>query len=121
MSVNRRSGILYVKIQGKLQESKGNWTYNLGRPKRDAIVGTNDIHGYKEMPQVPYIEGTITDKSSLDLVNDILDITNETVTLELANGKTIVLRNAWYAGEGNVTTEEAEISVRFEGLEAEEV
>lgn len=121
MSVNRRSGILYVKKLGKLLESKGNWTYNLGRPKRDAIVGTTNVHGYKEMPQAPYLEGTITDKGSLNLEKDILNVTNETLTLELANGKTVVFRNAWYAGEGDVTTEEAEIAVRFEALEAEEV
>ena len=39
---------------------------------------------------------------------------NATVTLELVNGKTIVLSNAWFAGEGTVTTEEAEIAVRWE-------
>ena len=39
---------------------------------------------------------------------------NVTVTLELIHGKTIVLANAWYAGEGTVTTEEAEIAVRWE-------
>ena len=39
---------------------------------------------------------------------------NATVTLDLAIGKTIVLSNAWFAGEGSVTTGEAEIAVRFE-------
>lgn len=39
---------------------------------------------------------------------------NVTVTLELANGKIIVLSNAWFAGEGKVECEEGEITVRFE-------
>jgi len=118
---NRRSGILFVKKDGALLDVKGNWTYNLGRPKRDAIVGADSVHGYKEMPQVAYVEGTITDKSTLDLESDILNVTNATLTLELANGKTVVFRNAWFAGEGDVTTEEAEIAVRFEAMSAEEV
>jgi hypothetical protein len=118
---NRRSGILYVKKQGKLLDVKGNWTYNLGKPKRDAIVGADRVHGYKELPQVAYVEGVITDKGSLDLENDILNVTDETLTLELANGKTIVFREAYFAGEGDVTTEEAEIAVRFEAMSAEEV
>jgi len=42
------------------------------------------------------------------------------VTLQVANGKTIVLRNAWFAGEGTVQTEEGNIAVRFEGLSATE-
>jgi len=39
---------------------------------------------------------------------------NVTVTLKLANDKVIILRNAWFAGEGTVTTEEGEIAVRWE-------
>ena len=41
--------------------------------------------------------------------------------MELANGKVVLLRDAWYAGEGNVGTEEANIQVRFEGLSGEEI
>lgn len=46
---------------------------------------------------------------------------NATVTLELANGKMIVLRNAWFASEGTVQTEEGTIALRFEGISAEEI
>jgi ethanolamine utilization protein EutA (predicted chaperonin) len=72
------------------------------------------------MPQVAFIEGEITDQSDLD-VKGLLRTDDATMTLELANGKVIMLRNAWYAGEGNVQTEEANISVRFEGMSAEEI
>jgi len=117
---NRRAGILEVKKDAQLLDVKGNWTYNIGRPKRDAIIGADRVHGYKEMPQVSYVEGSITDASDLDL-KSLLDTTNATLTLTLANGKTIVFREAWYAGEGAVTTEEAEIAVRFEAMSAEEL
>lgn len=117
---NRRSGIISFKKNGELLDAKGNFTYNLGQPKRDAIVGADRVHGYKEMPQVPYIEGEITDRAGLDL-ESFLNLTNETMTLELANGKVITLREAWYAGDGNVQTEEANITVRFEGMSAEEI
>lgn len=110
---NLRAGKIYVKINGELRDAKGDYTYNLGKPKRDAIVGADGIHGYKETPQVAYIEGAITDAADLSLA-DLATVDNATVTLELAIGKTIVLNNAWYAGEGSVTTGEAEIAVRFE-------
>lgn len=110
---NLRAGKIYVKINGDLKDAKGDYTYNLGKPKRDAIIGADGVHGYKETPQVPSIEGAITDAPNLSLA-DLTTVDDATVTLELANGKTIVLNNAWYAGEGSVTTGESEIAVRFE-------
>jgi len=117
---NLVAGLLELKVNGEIQNAKGSFTYNLGRVKREAIVGADRVHGFKAMPQVPYIEGEITDRADLDLAA-FLDIDNATVTLTLANGKVIVLKEAWYAGDGNVETEEANIGIRFEGMSAEEV
>ena len=53
---------------------------------------------------------------------DLTSIDNATVTLQLASGKTVVLSDAWYAGEGTGNTEEANIGVRFESkYEAQEI
>jgi len=120
MPNNRRSGRIFFKVDGVQYDAKGNFTYNDGQPKRDAIVGADQVHGYKELPQVPYIEGEITDKGTLN-VADFKNIVDATVTIELANDKTFVLRDAWYAGEGDVGTEEANIQVRFEGISGEEI
>ena len=116
----RIGGIIEVKANGELYSAKGSWTYNLGVPKRDIVLGSDSIHGYKELPQEPMIEGVITDNSELDL-STLLSITEATVTLQLANGKIIVLRDAFFSGDGNVTTEEGEIAAKFSGLSAEEV
>lgn len=110
---NRRAGKIYLKINGELRDAKGSFSYNLGHDKRDGIIGADSIHGYKETPQIPFIEGAVTDADDLD-VAALVRQDNVTVTLELVNGKTIVLSNAWFAGEGTVTTEEAEIAVRWE-------
>lgn len=117
---NLISGLLELKINGEIQNAKGSFTYNLGKLKREAIVGADRVHGYKGMPQVPFIEGEITDRSDLD-VESLLDTDDATITLSLANGKVIVLKEAWFAADGNVGTEEANIQVRFEGISAEEV
>jgi len=116
----RVGGILFVKANGAQLRAKGSWTYNLGQPKREGIVGADQVHGYKELPQIPMIEGVITDSSQLDVVA-LLNTKDATLTLELANGKVIVLREAWFAGDGNVTTEEGEIAAKFEGISGEEV
>lgn len=116
----RRAGICYIKVDGQIYDAKGNFTYNLGKPKRDAIVGADAVHGFKEVPQIAFIEGEITDRAGLSL-EALLAVEDATVTLELANGKVISLRNAWFAGEGTGNTEEANIAVRWEGLSAEEI
>lgn len=120
MPNNRRSGTLFVKVSGRQYDAKGNFTYNIGSPKRDEIVGPDGVHGYKELPQAAFIEGEITDASDLDLAA-FTTLRDETITLELANGKVFVLRDGWYSAEGNVQTEEANIQVRFVGKSGEEV
>ena len=120
MAENRRGGAIFFKVGGVLRDAKGSFTYNLGGPKREALINADlSIAGYKEMGQVPYIEGEITDQRDLTLA-DLINIENETITLELANGKVVSQRNSWYAADGNVQTEEGNIQVRFEGLESEE-
>lgn len=120
MANQRRAGTIQLQVSGEIMDAKGSFSYNLGKPKREAIPGADRIHGYKEMPQVPFIEGIITDRGTLDLAA-LVSSTEVTVTLKLANGKTISL-NGWFAGEGTGTTEEGEITVRWEGsLPAEEI
>lgn len=118
-SKQRRGGTLSLTVNGVRQDAKGSFSYNLGKPKREAIIGADGVHGYKELPQAPMIEGEITDRGDLDLAA-FVETTDATVTLQLANGKTVVLRNAWFAGEGTVQTEEGNIACRFEGLSASE-
>lgn len=120
MAGNARAGRIFLKVDGVLQEAKGEFSYNLGNDKREAIIGADGVHGYKSTVQVAFVEGAITDNLTLDLPA-LTSMDGVTVTLELQNGKTIVLRDAWYAGEGTVKTGESEIAVRFEGKQGEEV
>lgn len=117
---NRIGGIIALKVNGDMHFAKGNFTYNLGKPKREGVVGADAVHGYKETPQVPFVEGEITDRKELSL-EDLVTLDDATITLELANGKVITLSEAWYAGEGTGNTEEGNIACRFEGISAEEV
>lgn len=119
MAGNRRGGTIFLKVDGAQHEAKGEFSYNIGQAKRTAIVGASAVHGYSDEMQVPFIEGAITDSSDIKL-KDLLNLDGVTVTLELANGKTIILREAWYANDGTVKTKEGEIPVRFEGKSGEE-
>lgn len=116
----RRAGIIQIQVQGEIMDAKGNFTYNLGREKRESIVGADRIHGYKAMPQPAFIEGEVTDRQTLDLAK-LVSADDVTVTLQLANEKVIVLREAFFAGDGTGNTEEGNIAVRWEGASADEV
>lgn len=115
-----RGGMLYLLVNGQRRDAKGEFTYNLGRPKKTGIVGADGVHGFFTEAQVPFIEGAITDATDLDLAV-FLDTVDATITLELQIGKVIVLRRASYTGEGTVSPKEGQVPVRFEGLSAEEV
>ena len=110
---NRRAGLIWVQINGQRIEAKGTFTIGAGQPARNPIIGADGVHGYAETPQVAYVEGAMTDSPDLDTVA-LRQTTNATVTVELNNGKTWVYEDAWYAGEGAMTTDESEIAFRFE-------
>jgi hypothetical protein len=116
----RRGGIIQVQADGVMYDAKGDFEYGLGRPKREGIAGSDGVHGFKETPQVPFIKGKITDRGNLDVAK-MHELENVTVTLALANGKTIVLSEGWYAGDGTGNTGEGELDFNFEGKRCEEV
>jgi hypothetical protein len=120
MADQRRAGLIQLLVQGVVMDAVGSFTYNLGRPKRETMPGSDGIHGFKETPQPAFIEGKIRDRGTHDLAL-LSTAVAQTVTLTLGNNKVIVLRDGWFAGDGNASTEEAEIEVRWEGANAEEV
>ena len=65
------------------------------------------------------IAGEITDRFDLDF-KALSEADNVTVILALATGKRIILRSAWFAGDGTGNTEEGNLAVRWESNFAEE-
>ncbi len=118
--MERVGGIISLKIDGNQLWAKGNFTYNLGLPLRQEVVGADFVHGFSERAQPAFIEGEITDNIALDL-RALQTVTDATITLELGNGKNILLRNASFAGEGTANTEEGNIAVRFISRQGEEI
>ena len=110
---NRRAGTITLKVGGVQLDAKGNFTYNLGTPSVKPLSAPTASTATKRACRTAFIEGEITDRKNLKLA-DLSAIDSETVTLELGVGKTIVLSQAWYAGEGTGNSEEGNIGVRFE-------
>src|SRR5260363_379159 len=77
-------------------------------------------HGYKETPHAGFISATLRDAGGLT-VADFNAMTNVTVTVELANGKTVVGRNMWTVETQETKAAEGTFEVKWEGPFVEEI
>jgi hypothetical protein len=118
---NALAGAIVLSSGGKRFRLKGTFTYNLGAPERKVIMGHQGPEGYSEMPTPPSLEGAITDHGTFNVRQELFDFVDRPLILELKNGKTIIFEQAWFEGDGNTTTEEAEIKVKFGAMSAREV
>src|SRR5215831_7667194 len=116
----RIAGIAYLKVDGDLYPLRGNFTVSPSPTERAGIAGQDYVHGYSELPRVPYIEGDVSLVHELSM-EDVSTIVNSTVTAELANDKTYVLREAWCRSAFELNTREGQTRVRFEGVSCDEI
>ncbi|MEH6630163.1 MAG: phage tail tube protein [Halopseudomonas aestusnigri] len=116
----RIAGTAYVKVDGNQYTLSGSLTVSIDEAEREGLVGLSGVAGFKEMPRVPFIEGEFFTTDEMNL-KDVEAITDATVTAELANGKTYVLRNAWTAGAREVDAAEGNVTIKFEGISGEEM
>jgi Phage tail tube protein len=116
----RVAGMAFLKFDGSLLPLKGNFTVSPSSLERAGIAGQDYVHGYSELPRVPYIEGDIT--TIVDMSTEDLEaITNATITAELANDSVYVLKEAWCRSAIEINTREGQFRIRFEGTTCEEI
>lgn len=116
----RIAGIAFLKVNGNQYPLRGNFVVSPSPIERAGIAGQDYVHGYSELPRVPYIEGDVSLVPELS-VEDIEAITDATVTAELANGKTYVLREAWCKAALELQSRDGQTRVRFEGITCDEL
>lgn len=112
------AGTCYFKVNGVQYSLRGNMTISLGAYERESVVGLDEYHGIMEKPRASFIECDLTDRFDLDL-KTLENLTGVTVTAELINGKTAVLREATQVKALELTAEDGKMTVRFEGPEGE--
>jgi hypothetical protein len=114
------AGTVYLRVDGRQYRARAEIKVSTASFEREAVIGQDGVHGYIERRAVCYIEGKMTD--SPDLSTEQLEaMCNVTVTIELLNGKTYVLRNAWNTKAGPLDTTDGSLEFRFEGRAAEEL
>ena len=114
------AGTAFLKIDGGQLPLRGNFTVSPGAFERTMIAGQDYVHGYQEVPRVPYIEGDISSVPDLNF-EDIEAQTNVTVTAELNNGKVYVLKEAACKSAITINTRDGQATIRWEGTSCEEI
>src|SRR4029077_13915221 len=89
----RIAGIAFLTVDGDQYALRGNFTVSPSIVERTMIAGQDGVHGYQELPRVPYIEGDLSAVPDLNL-DDLQVQVNSTVVAQLANGKQYTLINA---------------------------
>ena len=113
-TTNRLAGLASIAIGGVTYLLQGEFKYSPGTVDRETLVGMDSVHGYKETPRAPFIEGRLRDTNSL-IVADFNELTGVNISVNLANGKTISGSNMWTTKAQEVDSMEAVFDVRFEG------
>jgi Phage tail tube protein len=113
-------GVAFLKWNGTQYMLRGDLVVSVDTIKRTGVAGQDSVHGFMEVPTVPYIKGTLTDTGGLSLV-DFQTMRDGTVTAELNNGKHYILVEAWTADVRELNTSEGSLAIHFEGRFCEEV
>jgi hypothetical protein len=115
----RLAGVAYITVDGTTYMLAADLTYSPSKVSRETMTGMDGVHGYSEKPKAGFISGTFRDAGSLS-VAAFNDMTNVTVTVELANGKVVTARNAWTTDAQEVKAAEGTFDVKFESAQVEE-
>lgn len=110
--MGRIAGIIALSVDGVTQRTEGEFTYNLGTPLREALVGNQGLDGYKETPQAAFIKGNVRVTKGFDL-RAFMEKTGVDAQLTLSTGEVIVFTDGFVAGEGTGSTDTATIAFEF--------
>lgn len=116
---DRIAGIAFLTVDGTQLEVRGNFTVSPSAFERTMLAGQDGVHGYQELPRVPYIEADITTSRGFYL-ESLLQQNDITVIAQLADGMQYQLIGATCKGGLENNTRDGQVRVRWEGLVCEE-
>lgn len=119
-NTNRIGGTLFLTVDGTQYAARGNWSVSPSSVKRDGVAGQDSVHGYIEKPVVPGAKGDLTTVPGLSL-ESLQNITNSTVVIQLANGKTYSLSQAWTEAAFEIDSSEGKVGIVFGCITCDEI
>ena len=120
MASQRIGGLLAIIVDGKTYEARGNFNVTGVSVKRTGVAGQDGVHGYIEEPIVPSIKGDWSIGNQLSLVA-LEAITNATAQVNLANGMSYILVDAWTVSAFVIDAHDGKVMVELEGMSLQEM
>lgn len=114
------AGTAFVSVNGQQYALRGNLTVSPSPVERTMMAGQDGVHGFQELPRVPYIEGDFSTLPDFS-IEQLLGQTDVTVIAQCANQFEYVLHNAVVKGGFELNTRDGQTRVRWEGLNCEEI
>lgn len=108
------AGIAVLRVNDQQLALRGNFTVSASPVERTMIAGQDYVHGYQELPRVPYIEGDISTIPELNL-SDLDGQVDVTVVAQLANRKMYTLYEGTCKSALENNTRDGQTRVRWEG------
>jgi len=116
----RRGGYMELTIDGTTYECTGAFNSRISGDKRESLNGPASTHGYKTSFMPGMVTGAIRDNKRIP-IRKIIDMTDGTVVIALANGKRHLHEHAYYTGDRDLESEEGKITFACESLSSEEI
>lgn len=112
------TGIVFIKIDGALQQSKeGSGKLILGGKERTPVVG-HKVYGYSEKVIPSTVEFTLAHTAGYDL-QGVQDKVDSTIEFATDTGDTYLVRNAFATKPAELSEGEGEVALEFMGDPAE--
>jgi hypothetical protein len=109
------AGIATLQVGSQMMALRGNFTVSHSMVERTMLAGQDGIHGFQELPRVPWIEGDISTTPDL-IVMDLDQMVGVTVHAALANGWNYTLMGAICKAGLEQNTRDGQMRVRWEGI-----
>jgi hypothetical protein len=115
-----RGGTLFFKVDAVAYDLAGTFNIKWGGIVRDPVVGPNAVNGYKTKYAAPMVDCELQDGDAV-LLATLQRMGNNTQTIELENGKSYVMINAWQNGDITLDAAETKIKTAFAAKFIEEL
>ncbi len=118
MANKRIAGMLEIKFTTASGNTgqvavRGSWTISPSRTEKEGIAGQDYVHGFKEVPRVPFMEGDASYLADVD-IQAIDEGEDFTVIGTLANGHRYMGSDGWRAEATEIESEDGKFKLRFE-------
>ncbi len=116
----RIAGVAFLSVDGTQLALRGNFVVSPSPVERNMLAGQDGVHGYQELPRVPWIEGDLSTVPGLSLENLVQEV-DVSVVAQLANGYQYTLTGGTCKGGLENNTRDGQVRVRWEGLACQEI